>query len=114
MRPSPSLAAGARAAEPMPGPALRRHALRFRERGVRSAQNMQVGPRIPVEMQLEKAAVGPTSGPTWRLSHFSMRGLPAADDAEGCVVHAPPAAEQRVEVRHQPAVAGGGHCRHLD
>ena len=31
---------------------------------------MQVGPRIPVEIQLEKAGVGPTSGPTWRRSHF--------------------------------------------
>jgi hypothetical protein len=40
------------------------------EKGVRSAQKTQVGPRIPVGMQLQKAEVGPTSGPTWRLSHF--------------------------------------------
>ena len=31
---------------------------------------MPVGPRIPVEIQLEKAGVGPTSGPTWRPSHL--------------------------------------------
>jgi hypothetical protein len=40
------------------------------ERGVRLAQKMQVGPCISVGMQLEKAEVGPTSGPTWRLSHL--------------------------------------------
>jgi hypothetical protein len=34
------------------------------------AQKMQVGPCIPGGVQLEKAAVGPTSGPTWRLSHL--------------------------------------------
>ena len=33
---------------------------------------MQVGPCIPVGIQLEKAAVGPTSGPTWRLSHLVL------------------------------------------
>jgi hypothetical protein len=38
-------------------------------KGVRLAQKMQVGPCIPVETQLQKAEVGPTSGPTWRLSH---------------------------------------------
>jgi hypothetical protein len=27
---------------------------------------------IPVEVQLYKAEVGPTSGPTWRLAHFSV------------------------------------------
>jgi hypothetical protein len=31
---------------------------------------MQVGSCIPVGIQLQKAEVGPTSGPTWRLSHF--------------------------------------------
>jgi len=31
---------------------------------------MQVGPCIPVGLQLEKAEVGPTSGPTRRLSHL--------------------------------------------
>ena len=41
------------------------------EKGVidRLAQKVQVGPCIPVRVQLEKADVGPTSGPTWRLSH---------------------------------------------
>jgi hypothetical protein len=33
---------------------------------------MQVGPCIPVGIQLEKAEAGPTSGPTyWRLSHLA-------------------------------------------
>jgi hypothetical protein len=36
---------------------------------VRLAQKMQVGPYIPVGIQLSKAEVGPISGPTWRLSH---------------------------------------------
>ena len=40
------------------------------EKGVRSAQKMQVGPCISVGIQLEKAEVGPASGPTWHLSHF--------------------------------------------
>jgi hypothetical protein len=31
---------------------------------------MRVGPCIPVEMPRLKAEVGPTSGPTWRLSHY--------------------------------------------
>jgi hypothetical protein len=31
---------------------------------------MQVGPCVPVGIQLEKAGVGPTSGPTWYL--FSL------------------------------------------
>jgi hypothetical protein len=30
-------------------------------------------PRIPVEIQLEKAEAGPTSWPTWRLSHLSNK-----------------------------------------
>ena len=34
------------------------------------AQNTQVGPCIPVGVQLEKAVVGPTSGPTWRFPHL--------------------------------------------
>ena len=33
---------------------------------------MQIGPCIPVGVQLEKAAVGPTSGPTRHLSHFGL------------------------------------------
>jgi hypothetical protein len=36
------------------------------------AQKMQVGPCSPVRIQLERAAVGPTSGPTWRLSHLAL------------------------------------------
>ena len=41
------------------------------ENGVRLAQQkMQVGYCVPVGIQLQKAGVGPTSGPTWRLSHF--------------------------------------------
>jgi hypothetical protein len=40
------------------------------EKGVRLAQKMQVGPCIPMGIQLEKAGVGPTSRPTWRRSHF--------------------------------------------
>jgi hypothetical protein len=46
----------------------------FSGKGVRLAQNMQVGPCIPVGIQLENAEVGPISGPTRRLSHFSGRG----------------------------------------
>ena len=60
---------------------------------VRLAQKMQVGPCIPVGIQLLKAAVGPTSGPTWRLSHLvSWHGL-----------HAPPG-QFRQEVEGQPLV----------
>jgi hypothetical protein len=40
------------------------------------AQNMQVGPCISVGIRLEKAEVGPTSGPTWcPLSPVRGRGL---------------------------------------
>jgi hypothetical protein len=46
------------------------------EKGVRLAQKRQVGPWIPVETQLQKAEVGPTSGPTWRPSHFRGERLP--------------------------------------
>jgi hypothetical protein len=45
------------------------------EKGVRSAQKMKVGPCIPVGAQLQKAGVGPTSGPTRRLSHHGNCGL---------------------------------------
>jgi hypothetical protein len=44
----------------------------FSEKSVRLAQKMRVGPCIPVGIQREKAGVGPTSGPTWRLSHFRV------------------------------------------
>ena len=39
------------------------------EKAVRLPQKIQVGPCISVGTQLNKAEVGPTSGPTWRLSH---------------------------------------------
>ena len=42
------------------------------EKGVRLAQKMQVGPCIPVGTQLYKAEIGPTSGPTWLLSHLVL------------------------------------------
>ena len=46
---------------------------------------MQVGPCIPVGMQLETAEVGPTSGPTWHLSHCEARAeaLNPADGLRG-------------------------------
>jgi hypothetical protein len=44
--------------------------LRASEQGVMLVQKTQAGPRIPVGTQLEKAAVGPTSRPTWRLAHL--------------------------------------------
>ena len=45
-----------------------------------SAQKTQVGPGIPVGTQLEKAGVGPASGPTWRLSHLAeLRPEPALE-----------------------------------
>ena len=40
------------------------------EEAVRFAQKMQVGPWIPMEIQLQRAEVGPTSGPTWRRSRL--------------------------------------------
>ena len=43
------------------------------EQGVRLAQKMQVGSCIPVEIRLEKAEVGPTSGLTWRFSYFGAQ-----------------------------------------
>jgi hypothetical protein len=48
-------------------------------------QKTQVGPHTPVGIQLEKAEVGPTSGPTWRPSHlWSRLRLPSS------VVFCPP------------------------
>ena len=44
---------------------------------------MQVGPRTPVRIQLQKAEVGPTSGPTRRLSHLGLE--PEALDEAGPV-----------------------------
>jgi hypothetical protein len=54
------------------------------EKGVRLAQNMQIGLYIPVGIQLEKTKVGPTSGPTWRLSHLCRR---VAGSAGGIQLH---------------------------
>ena len=48
---------------------------RLSEGGARLAQTMQVGPCIPVGIQLYKAEVGPTSGPTWRLSCYTRTTL---------------------------------------
>ena len=48
----------------------------FSEQGVRLAQSTQVGPCIPVGIQLYRADVGPTSGPTRCLSHFRRGGEP--------------------------------------
>jgi hypothetical protein len=48
------------------------------EKGDRLAQQMQVGPCIPVGMQLWKAVVGPTFGPTWQLSYLVVDVVIAA------------------------------------
>jgi hypothetical protein len=83
---------------PRPGP-------RLIEKGVRLAQKMQVGPCIPVGIQRLRAAVGPTSGPTWRLSHFGRQRL-------GEVVHHRVRKERHREV-DLPRVAcvwTGAHC----
>ena len=42
---------------------------------------MQVGPCILVGTQLEKAELGPTSGPTWRLPHVQDVVVNALVDA---------------------------------
>jgi hypothetical protein len=46
------------------------------------AQKMQVGPCIPARIQRQKAEVGPTSGPTRRLS----RSCTSKRGARACVV----------------------------
>ena len=56
------------------------------EKGVRLAQKMQVGPHISVKIQLQKAEVGPTSGPTRRLSHFWLGGCEIVDRIAGVLV----------------------------
>jgi hypothetical protein len=43
---------------------------RWSEKGVRLVQKIQVGPCIPAGKQLQRAEVGPTSGPTWHISHL--------------------------------------------
>jgi hypothetical protein len=67
-----SPAAAAPAPRPWPAPTVRGRCGRSgpSEKGVRLAQKMQVGPCILVGgIQLRKAEVGPTSGPTWHISH---------------------------------------------
>ena len=54
----------------------------LRKNGVRLAQKMHVGPRIPVGVQRERAGVGPASGPTRRLSHLGRDELVDARVAE--------------------------------
>jgi hypothetical protein len=64
---------GGRPAEPGPGLLVagpdRRGGGAYAGRVFGWPKNTQVGPRIPVGLQLEKAEVGPTPGPTWHLSH---------------------------------------------
>ena len=57
------------------------------EKGVSLAQNMQVVPCTPVRIQLQKGCIGPTSGQTWRLSHFGRDGA-ALDDGQHVALHA--------------------------
>jgi hypothetical protein len=52
------------------------------EKGARLAQNMQVGPCFLVGTQLQKAEVGPTSGPTGRLPHLRRQVEVLADVSE--------------------------------
>ena len=70
-----------------PEDGLERFRRQFRsKRGVRLAQKMQVGPRNPVGIQLLMAEVGPTSGPTSRLSHSSgsEKRLAVTQRAKAC------------------------------
>jgi hypothetical protein len=58
--------------------------LSLSEKGVRLAQTMQVGPCIPVGVQLATAGVGPTFGPAQRLSHFEGGNCAGgAEDGQG-------------------------------
>ena len=75
------------------------------ENGVRLAQKMQVGPCIPVIIQLQKAEVGPTSGPTWRLSHldFGLAARSARTQHRACPpLRAPTAAQNSAAFRGRP------------
>jgi hypothetical protein len=60
-------------------------------------KKMTVGPCIPVGMQLKKAAVGPTSGPTWRLSHYLLMAVYSMSSP----------------VWHQPALRSTANARQL-
>jgi hypothetical protein len=62
------------------------------KKGVRLAHKMQVDPCILVETQLEKAAVDPTSGPTWYLSLYQRERRGADHGAAGFVHRRRPAA----------------------
>ena len=66
---------------------------------------MQVGARIPVGIQLQKAAVGPTSVPTWRLSHLGDDHVRAVEVAELRVPDVPGHLASRVEVVERRVVA---------
>jgi hypothetical protein len=48
-------------------------------KGVRLAQKLKVGPCISVVIQLFEAEVGPTSGPTWCLSHLQREAAMQAE-----------------------------------
>jgi hypothetical protein len=76
------------------------------KRGVRLAQTMQVGPCIPVGVKLEKAEVGPTSGPTWRLSRLRA-GRGRAPGAELLIRAGRGRVTARELVRALAAEAGG-------
>jgi hypothetical protein len=79
------------------------------EKGVRLAQKFQAGPCIPVGIQLEKAEVGPTSGPTRRgaLSH----GRPSGSGRRPCA----PWRTWRTSAsgRGRPAAAPRSACRRM-
>ena len=44
---------------------------------------MRVGPCIPTGVQLQNAEGGPTSGPTWRLSHYTDAQVRRAEEERG-------------------------------
>ena len=59
----------------------------FSEKGVRLAQKIPVDPCIPAGIQLQKAEVGPTSGPTWWLSHFRAAAVEVRPQARELRLH---------------------------
>ena len=64
-------------------------------KGVKLAQKMQVGACIHVGILVQKAEVGPTSGPTWCLSHF-VQLAPRAVERRARRRRRRPAAPRRV------------------